>query len=60
MPSNDTSCGPSVKMNSWPESSLGRKPLGARANSTPVATQMARKAIMVNLWCASTQRSVVA
>src|SRR6185503_19873839 len=34
--SNEMSCGPSTKQKSCPESSLGRKPFGARENSTAV------------------------
>ena len=58
MPWKETSCGPSVNTNSCPESSLGRKPLGARENSTPVATTIARNTSIVKRWCRSTQRSV--
>ncbi len=60
MLSKEASCGPSVKMNSWPESSPGRKPLGAARNSTPVATQMARNTSSAENLCASTKRSVAA
>ena len=60
MPSKEMSCGPSTKQNSWPESSLGRKPLGARWNSTPVPTTMAKNAISVSRWWASTTRSEAA
>ena len=45
-----------MNVNNWPLSSLGRKPLGMRANSTPVAMTMAKNTTMVSRAWSSTQR----
>jgi hypothetical protein len=60
MASNEMSCGPSTKQNSWPLSSLGRKPFGARTNSTPVAMQIATNTTITVRWCASVQPRLAA